>query len=150
MQYKITNKMVKLCAEVKEMLGNNSPLTQGIVIVSFIISIVIFTMILTVFLNNPITPMQIAFLTVCSLMLYILLVATIHILYSRCCYRNNDETVVVSTVLPRNESIARSQNESSARSQSQPRSSSQPRFQSQPQEDIETGNVRGVNPLRTP
>ena len=142
MQYKITNKMVKLCAEVKEMLGNNSPLTQGIVIVSFIISIVIFAMILTIFLNNPITPMQIAFLTVCSLMLYILLVATIHILYSRCCYRNNDETVVVSTVLPRNESVARSQNESIARSSS--------RSQNQPQEDIETGNVRGVNPLRNP
>ena len=148
MQYKITNKMVKLCVEVKEMLGNNSPLTQGIVIVSFIISIVIFTMILTIFLNNPITPMQIAFLTVCSLMLYILLVATIHILYSRCCYRNNDETVVVSTVLPRNESVARSQNESIARSQNESIARSSSR--SQPQEDIETGNVRGVNPLRNP
>ena len=123
--------MVRLCAEVKEMLGNNSPLTQCIVIVSFIISIVIFAMILTIFLNNPITPMQIAFLSACSLILYILLVATIHILYIRCCYRNKDETVVVSTVLPRNESIARSP----SRSQNQ-------------QEDIETGNVRGANPLR--
>ena len=121
--------MVKLCAEVKDMVGNNSPLTQGIVIVSFIISIVIFTMILTIFLNNPITPLHIAFLTACSLILYILLVATIHIIYSRCCYRDKDETVVVSTILPRNESIARSQ------SQNQ-------------QEDIETGNVKGSNPLR--
>jgi hypothetical protein len=124
--------MVRLCAEVKEMLGNNSPLTQCIVIVSFIISIVIFVMILMTFLNNPITPMNIAFLTACSLILYILLVATIHILYIRCCYRNKDETVVVSTVLPRNESIARSQR------------------QNEPQEDIETGNVRGANPLRNP
>jgi len=131
--------MVKLCAEVKEMVGNNSPLTQGIVIVSFIISIVIFTMILTIFLNNPITPLHIAFLTACSLILYILLVATIHIIYSRCCYRNKDETVVVSTVLP---SQTRSQNQSIARSQSQNQS------QSQPQEDIETGNVKGSNPLR--
>lgn len=129
--------MVRLCAEVKEMLGNNSPLTQCIVIISFIISIVIFVMILMTFLNNPITPMNIAFLTACSLILYILLVATIHILYIRCCYRNKDETVVVSTVLPRNESIARSVNESIARSQSQNQ-----------QEDIETGNVRGANPLR--
>jgi len=120
--------MVKLCAEVKDMVGNNSPLTQGIVIVSFIISIVIFTMILTIFLNNPITPLHIAFLTACSLILYILLVATIHIIYSRCCYRNKDETVVVSTILP-------SQTRSVSQSQSQ-------------QEDIETGNVSGANPLR--
>jgi hypothetical protein len=145
MQYKITNKMVKLCAEVKEMLGNNSPLTQCIVIVCFIISIVIFAMILTIFLNNPITPMQIAFLTVCSLMLYILLVATIHILYSRCCYRNNDETVVVSTVLPRNERQTRSSSQTRSVNQSVARSVSHNQ-----QEDIETGNVRGTNPLRNP
>lgn len=130
--------MVRLCAEVKEMLGNNSPLTQCIVIISFIISIVIFVMILMTFLNNPITPMNIAFLTACSLILYILLVATIHILYIRCCYRNKDETVVVSTVLP-----------SQTRSVSQTRSPSQTRSQSQnQQEDIETGNVKGSNPLR--
>jgi hypothetical protein len=134
--------MPKFCTEVKDTIGSNSPLMQLIIIISFVISVVIFTMILMIVLNNPITPMSIAFLVACSLILYILLIATIYIIYARCCLRKNNETIVVNSALPQNESIARSVNESVARSHS--------RRQNEPQEDIETGNVRGANPLHNP